>query len=190
MRTALSPKHMSKSLLLSSKTCLSTTLLYRFSQFSCLGARGCPQVLFAALTVPVVVSTSPYIALVINLWLHDISSRDSLPGDNLLKPVPRALKSLVSGCSTSHQNPQCLSWAHSVQPPPGLRSLFQDLVNQRATLGCECFLSPQCLPFLGIAECFLLPWAVQCSSTQSGRQDTSKQHVGRKCRGGNPSRLR
>lgn len=177
MRTALSPTYAQISAIELQNLSQHNSVLYRFSQFPCLGARGCPQVLFTALTVPVVVSTSLYIALVINLWLHDISSRDSLPGDNLLKPVPRALKNLVSGCRTSHQNPQCLSHVPSMQPPPGLRSLFQDLVDKRITLGCDCFLSPQGLSFLGIAECFLLPWAVQCSPTQSGRQDTSKQNM-------------
>lgn len=101
MRTALSPTH-------AQNLSQHNSVLYRFSQFPYLGARDCPQVLFTAFTAPVVASTSPYIDLVINLWLH-ISSRRSLPGDNLLMPVPQALKNLVSGCSTSHQNPQCLS---------------------------------------------------------------------------------
>lgn len=177
MRTAPSPTHAQISATELQNLSQHNSVLLRFSQFPCLGARGCPQVLFTALTVPAVVSISPYIALVINLWLHDISSKDSLPGNNLLKPVPQALKNLSSGCSTSHQNLQCLSWAHRMQPPPSLRLFFQDLVNQRTTLGCDCFLSPQGLPFLGIAEFFLPLWAVQCSSTQSGRQDTSKQNM-------------
>ncbi|KAF2981542.1 hypothetical protein EK904_001004, partial [Melospiza melodia maxima] len=33
------------------------------------------------------------------------------------------------------------------------------------------------LPLLGVAEGFPLPRAVQCSSTQSGRQDASKQNM-------------
>lgn len=133
--------YMPQSLLLSSKTCLSTTLFHSVSLSPlALDARG---LLSTALTTQAVVSTSPHVVcLVIHLWSHDISSRDSLPGDNLLKPVPGALKNLLSCCRTSHQNPQHLSWAHSTQPPPSSRSLFQDLVNQRATLGCDCSHGP------------------------------------------------
>lgn len=136
-----------------------------------------------------VVSTRPHVVcLVINLWLR-ISSRDSLPGENLLKPIPGALKDLVSCCRTSHQNPQHLSQVHSTQPPPSLRSLFRELVNQRAMLGCSH--GPSGLFFLSAQSAFSCPGLCSAPVLCLGqRTQANKTYDSNKCHGGNPGRLR
>lgn len=176
---------------------VSAQLFCTGSQIRCLGARGCPQVLFTAVTVPVTVSTSPYIALVINLWLHDVSSRDSLPGDSLLKPVPQALKNVVSGCSTSPQNPvfvmssQCATpiCLRSLVSRPGQPKNCWDNQEPKSRLW---LLSQSPGPaFAG--NCRVLSPALACalllySIWETGDQQT--KHDGRKCPQGNPDRLR